>query len=62
MTISTTYLPAGSMGVPSFGLSTQIVQFEPGRVPGVPLTDPAPVGAPVVGLLPMMLGNWYMPS
>src|SRR2546430_10677237 len=46
MSISTTYLPAGSMGVPSFGLATQIVQFEPGRVPGVPLTDPVPVGAP----------------
>jgi len=61
-TTSTTYLPAGNIGVLSSGFATQIVQFEPGRDPGVPLTDPAPVGAPVSGSLPMMLGNLYIPS
>src|SRR5215475_954960 len=65
--ISTTYLPAGSIGVlGSVGSATQIVQFVPANelgVPFTPATTPGGVaGMPEEGFLPMMLGNWYMPS
>jgi len=45
---STTYFPAGSMGRPS-GPVVQSVQL---------VAD----GTPVVGLIPVTLGNLYMPS
>src|SRR5947207_10983857 len=45
-----------SSDLPSPGLATQTVQF-------VPVRDPVPpMGAPVVGSLPAMLGNVYAPS
>ena len=54
------------------GFGTQIVQFVPGKlaatkeaVPGTPTPAVTPAGVaglPVVGLMPITLGNWYMPS
>src|SRR5882724_5814030 len=46
---STTYLPGGSIGVPSAGFGVQSVQFDV-------------AGRPVVALTVATLGNLYMPS
>jgi len=52
------------MGVPSVGLATQIVQFEPGRRSGRAIdsgydTRGVAGGSGRVALLWLMLGNWY---
>jgi len=55
ITTSTTYLPIGSIGRPAYrsGAATGS---------GVQILQLVAVGFPVVGLLAVMLGNWYMPS
>src|SRR6516162_2036071 len=69
MITCTTYLPGGSMGVPTLyasvvsGFPTQIVQLVPAMLDVTPFVDPNVVsGFPVVGLTPRELGNEYMPS